>query len=252
MDQHVNRARLVRAAPLLPLVIGALGFAAERAGALSAPVAIAATAVTAALALWLIATAAGDAHSMVEHERRRLLQRLDHLADRDALTGVYNSRRLDEELRRQLAFAQRYGSRMAVLAIELDGVEEITEEHGHATADELVIASAEVLADELRGTDVITRRPPHGFVVLVPQTDEHAARIVAGKLVRRLRGIERPRPGGQLISLRASIGVALSHPKGLDESERLMSRADHALSTAQADGGDRIALPEEPVASGGQ
>ena len=241
-----QRARLAAVAPLLPLAIGALALAAERGGALSAPVAIAATAIAAAFALWLIATTAADAHATVEADRRRLEARLDQLADRDALTGVYNRRRLDEEVRRQLAFAQRYGTQMAVLTVELDDFAAITNAHGHATGDELMIAAAEVLVDELRATDVVTRRPPHGYVILVPQTDEHAARVVAGKLVRRLRAIERARPDGSTISLRASVGVALSDPAGLDEPERLLARAGEALTAARAAGGDRLAVPGEP------
>ncbi|HSI80688.1 MAG TPA: GGDEF domain-containing protein [Solirubrobacterales bacterium] len=252
MDDRSPQARLARAAPLLPLLIGGLGLLAERSGAVSAPVAIVATAVASAIALWLVVTAAAEAQSTVEDERRRLLARLDQLADRDSLTGAYNARRLDEEVRRQLAFAQRYNTRIAVLAIELEGFDWIVEEYGHATTDELLIASAEVLVDELRATDLVTRRVPHGFVVLIPQTDEHAARIVAGKLIRRLRAIERARPGGASIKLRASVGVALSDPKGLDGADRLLARADEALGVAQAAGGDRLALPGEAVARGGE
>lgn len=239
----------MQAAPLLPLAIGAVAFVAERADAVSPPVAIGATAVAAAMALWLIATTAADAYATVEVDRRRLEARLDQLADRDALTGVYNRRRLAEELPRQLAFAQRYGNRMAVLAIDLDGFEGIIDAYGHATADELLIAASEVLVDELRTTDLVTRRPPHGFVVLVPQIDEHSARIVAGKLVRRLRGIERPRSDGSTVSLRASVGVALSDPRGLDDPARIVARADEALVVARDAGGDRLALPDEPVGS---
>jgi len=245
VNDHSRQARIARVAPLLPLAIGAAAFFAERDEVVSAPVAIAATAIAAAIALWVIASTAADARSIVERERRQLSERLERVTDRDPLTGVYNAHRLDEELRRQLAFAQRYGSQIAVLAIDLDGFEWISEEYGHATSDELLIASAEVLVDELRSTDLVTRRPPQGFVVLIPQTDEHSARIVAGKLIRRLRAIERARPGGASIKLRASVGVALSDPKGLDLAERLLVRADEALAVAQKAGGDRLALPED-------
>jgi two-component system, cell cycle response regulator len=240
-------ARFARAAPLLPLAIGGIAFAAERGDILSAPVAIAATAVAAAVVLGMIASAAADASDRSEAERRQLEARIDKLVDRDVLTGVFNDRRLEEELRRQLAFAQRYGAQMAVLAVQLDTFEAIIDAHGQATADELVITTAEVLGDDLRMTDIVIRRPPDGFFVLLPQTDEDAARIVAAKLVRRLRAIERGRPDHGPISLRASIGVALSDPRGLDDSERLVARADSALAAAREAGGDRLALADERV-----
>jgi diguanylate cyclase (GGDEF)-like protein len=245
--QRLPWARFARAAPLLPLAIGGLAFAAERSGILSAPVAIAATAIAAAVVLGVIASTAAEANDRAEAERGHLEARVDQLVDRDVLTGVFNDRRLNEELRRQLAFAQRYGSQMAVLAVQLDGFDAIVEANGQVTADELVITTAEVLGDELRMTDVVIRRPPDGFFVLVPQTDEDAARIVAAKLVRRLRAIERGRLDSGPISVRASIGVALSDPRGLDDSERLIARADRALAEAREAGGDRLALADERV-----
>jgi diguanylate cyclase (GGDEF)-like protein len=251
--QHQSTwTRLARAAPLLSLAVGALAFAAERDGMVSAPVAVAATALAAAIVVGVISRTATRAHSRSEAERRALEATVDELVDRDPLTGVLNDRRLNEELRRQLAFAQRYGSQMAVLCVRLDQVAEIREARGEPIADELVITTAEVLADELRMTDVVTRREPHGFVVLLPQTDEDAARIVAAKLVRRLRGIERARPDGASISLRASIGVALSDPKGFDDAERLVARADRALAAASAAGGDRLAISGDSVTNSEQ
>lgn len=249
-SHHSPWTRLAPAAPLLPLVIGGLAFAAERAEVISAPVAIAVTAIVAAALLGAIVRSAANDRSRSEAERRWLQAQVDELVDRDPLTGVFNHQRLNEELRRQLAFAQRYGSQMAVLALQLDRLGEIAETRGQATADELVIITAEVLADELRMTDVLTRWPPHGFFVLLPQTDEDAARIVAAKLVRRLRAIERAQAGGDSISLRASVGVALSDPRGLDDAERLIARAGKALAAAKAAGGDRLALLEEPSSEG--
>lgn len=245
--RHSTWARLAPAAALAPLAIGGLALAAERGDLISAPVAIAATAIAGAGLLAGIARFAVDVHSRSEAERHWLEATVDELVDRDPLTGVFNDRRLHEELRRQLAFAQRYGSQMAVLAVQLDHFQEIVESRGQATADELVITAAEVMADELRMTDIVTRRTPHEFFVLLPHTDEDAARIVAAKLVRRLRAIERARFDGSMISLRASIGVALSDPRGLDDPERLVARADHALAAAVAAGGDRLALPDEAV-----
>lgn len=162
MEDDSPESRLERVAPLLPLLVGALGIVAERGGAIPAPVAIAATAVAAVAAVWVLTRRAVRRRSVAEGERHRLAARLERIEDRDTLTGVCNHRRLDEEIRRQL---------------------------------ELLIASAEALIDELRATDVVARCEPHGFVVVIPQTDEDAVRIVAGKLIRRGRSPGGWRPG---------------------------------------------------------
>jgi diguanylate cyclase (GGDEF)-like protein len=241
---HYKRgwSRLEWTAPLAVLAIGGLALGAERAGLVSAPAAIVATAVSVAALVWLLGRAARDALTESEAERRKLEAKANQVVDRDVVTGVFTHHRLKEELRRQLAFAQRYGSQMALLAVQLDGFEEIRRAHGEATADELLITTAEVLDDELRITDVVTRRVPHGFFVLLPKTDEQSARIVAAKLVRRMRAIARARSDGDSIALRASIGVALSDPNGFDDAERLVARADAALAAARDGGGDRLAL----------
>jgi len=176
-----------------------------------------------------------------ERQREALDRRLLEVDDRDPLTGIFRSRRLDEELRRQLALAQRTRSRVAVLALDLGGFESAVDAYGRATGDEMLLAGAEVLREELRASDLITRPRQDAFVVVLPDTDEDAARIVAGKLIRSLRGVKRPRPDGALIDLRASIGLALSDPSSPGESQELLAAADGALAAAKKAGGGPVA-----------
>jgi diguanylate cyclase (GGDEF)-like protein len=178
----------------------------------------------------------------VEHERDEVERRVLDLDDRDPLTGAVRARRLEEELRRQLALAQRNRSRVAVLAVDLGGFEPAVDAYGRATGDEMLLAGAEVLREELRASDLITRPRHDAFVVVLPDTDEDAARIVAGKLIRSLRGVKRPRPDGALIDLRASIGLALSDPSSPSDAEGLLGAADAALASAKGAGGDRFAV----------
>jgi diguanylate cyclase (GGDEF)-like protein len=241
-------AAFVRWAPFVLLALGIAALIAERADLISASVAIALLAAAAPLILWSIGDVVAHRVRALTEERDQLAQRLQRVSDRDPLTGLPNRRRLDEEVRRHLAFTQRYGAQMAVLMIDLDGIDEINLRHGSVAADEFLLATAEALVTELRMTDIVARTEQDEFVVLLPQTDEEAARIVAGKLIRALRSVKRGRPGGELIELPApSIGVALSARKGEDDAIGLLNRARLALSASKDAGGDRFTVAE-PVA----
>jgi diguanylate cyclase (GGDEF)-like protein len=168
--------------------------------------------------------------------------RLEELDDRDPLTGVFRRRRLDEELRRQLALAQRERTRVAVLSLDLAGFDDAVDAYGRATGDELLLAATDVLREALRESDVIGRPQRDCFTVVLPSTDEDAARIVAGKLIRSLRGVKRPKPDGGLIDLHASIGLAVSDPDTSRDAEWLLEASREALARAKSEGGDRLAL----------
>lgn len=241
-------ASWARAAPIALLAVGIAALVAVQADLISASVAIAALAAAALVVLWSLGSAVAERMSALTAERDQLAARLDSVSDRDPLTGLPNRRRLDEEVRRQLALAQRYGARMAVLVVDVDGIAKIAAEHGRVASDEFLLAAAEALVAELRMTDIVARTAEDEFVVVLPETDEEATRIVAGKLIRSLRALKRGRPDGTLIELPApSIGVALSGPVGSDDSARLLDRASEALRAAKAAGGDRFTVAESLV-----
>ena len=138
-----------------------------------------AVAVLAAL-VWR-STSAAEA---VERERDEVERRVRELDDRDSLTGAVRARRLDAELRRQLALAQRNRSRRR--AHRRPGrVRAGGRRLRRATGDEMLLAGADVLREALRATDLISRTGTDSFVVILPDSDEDSARIVAGRLIRR-------------------------------------------------------------------
>jgi PAS domain S-box-containing protein len=115
-------------------------------------------------------------------DRKQLEQELERLSQRDPLTGLFNRRRFDEELERQLAYARRYGSGGALLTLDLDRFKQINDELGHAAGDEALCAVAEVLRDNLRGSDTIG-------VVGVPARLEAVSKPSQAGLERRLTNI---------------------------------------------------------------
>ena len=120
-------------------------------------------------------------------EHKRFERQLQHLADHDALTGLFNRRRFEEELNRELATAARYGRGGAVLAIDLDNFKFVNDSLGHSAGDELITRVGGLLTDRLRDTDIVARLSGDEFAIVLPQADRARALAVADELLETIR-----------------------------------------------------------------
>src|SRR5207248_551322 len=90
-------------------------------------------------------------------DRKRYEQRLQEMADHDALTGLLNRRSFTRELDSKAALAARYGSEGALLMLDLDNFKDVNDTLGHQAGDEIVCRVAQLLAGRLRASDKIAR-----------------------------------------------------------------------------------------------
>lgn len=178
-------------------------------------------------------------------ERRHYEERLRYLADHDQLTGLFNRRRFDEELKREFARAGRYHSAGAVIGIDLDNFKAVNDSAGHAAGDVVLVAVAQAMRKRFRETDVIARTGGDEFAVLLDNVDLEDARRAAEDVLDALRGA-RPVFGGKAWQLQASVGVATFQPDEATAGE-VQIFADLAMYAAKRAGGDRVVVysPEE-------
>jgi len=191
-------------------------------------------------------------------DRVAMEEELERVSQHDSLTGLFNRRRFEEELRRQLAYTRRYGSGGALLVIDLDRFKQINDSLGHAAGDLALCEVARILRENLRGTDtvardggadtagrgaeaVVARFGGDEFVVLLPEVDGAGAQAAAARLVDALRDSEL-KVDGREIPLRISVGVALFDAQGLPGEVELLAAADRAMYEAKARGGNAAAL----------
>ena len=175
-------------------------------------------------------------------ERRRFERQLQHLADHDPITGLFNRRRFDEELARELASARRYHTGGAVLALDLDNFKYVNDTLGHNAGDELIACVAELLRGRLRETDTIARLGGDEFAVILPHVDEHQASRVAGDLLAAIRSdalVSTPKGSRRTT---ASIGIALFGDPHRLASEELLVEADIAMYDAKEAGRDQACV----------
>ena len=171
-------------------------------------------------------------------ERKELATRQEYLIDHDFLTGLFNRRRFQEELAREVERMSRYGAEGAVLMIDLDNFKEVNDTFGHKAGDDLLRGVAGALRHRMRHTDVLARVGGDEFAMLLPETDAEQARLVGDGVVKTL-GRQVAVLGEQTIHVTASVGVALFD--GLRAAE-VLEYADLAMYEAKEAGRNRVAV----------
>ncbi|MHB1334061.1 MAG: bifunctional diguanylate cyclase/phosphodiesterase, partial [Sulfuriferula sp.] len=176
-------------------------------------------------------------------QRRHAEERIQYLANFDALTGLPNRTQLAEHLKYALSLAKRNNGHLALMFIDLDRFKDINDTFGHSIGDAFLIEAAKRLLSVLREEDTASRMGGDEFILMLPDCDAIGAARVAQKL---LDVISRP----YLIDLydlvvTASIGIALYPYDGVD-LESLSKSADTAMYRAKQDGrnGYRFFTPE--------
>ncbi|HUO69321.1 MAG TPA: EAL domain-containing protein [Solirubrobacteraceae bacterium] len=166
-------------------------------------------------------------------ERKRAEIRLRHLADHDSLTGVYNRRRLIEELDRHLRYATRSRRSGAVLVFDVDHLKFANDTYGHATGDAIIKAVADVLQARIRRTDVVARQGGDEFAVILPEATPAEALVVA----RDVRVLLDEQQIGAPIKI--SIGIAPFTGEEEITADEILVCADAALYEAKERGGNQ-------------
>ena len=175
-------------------------------------------------------------------ERKLFEGRLQHLADHDSLTGLFNRRRFEEELTRELALAERYGASAAVLAIDLDNFKYINDSLGHSIGDQVIGQAGEALAARLRKTDVLARLGGDEFAVILPRASVQDATGVADALLEAVTSVDLQAIGMRGGQVTASIGISVFEPGSSLTADELLVEADIAMYDAKEAGRARTTV----------
>lgn len=212
--------------------------------------------------LLALAYAQGDAHtaadtSFIYHAANHLstvlsaLHRMRELSVRDALTGLYNRRGLQEEYDRAWQLARRYGYPIGLAVLDVDHFKNLNDSHGHPVGDEILKEFSVLLTRVARATDIVGRLGGDEMVVILQQAGPSDVVTFGERMctaVRRQIFCEKTKG----LKLSTSIGVAASTPTALvNTSEELFSMADRALYTAKKSGRDRVCIFQPGMAGPG-
>jgi diguanylate cyclase (GGDEF)-like protein len=180
-----------------------------------------------------------DQMAMAIQSARDYRERLEE-AIRDPLTGVYNRRFLLEALDKEVLRAERYGSSASLVLFDLDEFKDINDTHGHAAGDAVLRRLAEVVLSTVRPSDSFARMGGEEFALLLPETSQLEALLVAERIRTALSRLD-VMPDRRVT---LSGGVA-SCPDDAGDSEQLRKRAEEALAWAKDNGKNLCAVSSE-------
>ena len=158
-----------------------------------------------------------------------LVRRLDNAAQTDGLTGLWNHAAFWRRLTAEDARARRLQSSYSVLMIDVDHFKSLNDQYGHQAGDAVLRRMADILANRVRGSDVLARYGGEEFAVLLPDTPVQPAAEVAEKL-RRLLAVA---------GINVSIGVADNADVNAPP-DQVVGAADAALYEAKLSGRARV------------
>lgn len=175
---------------------------------------------------------------------RQLTAELRRFATQDALTGVANRRAFDEQCTKACRQAQRAGTPIALLMMDVDAFKAYNDLYGHQAGDEVLQQIGGVLQHlSQRPQDLPARYGGEEFALLLPDTDLVGALHIAGVMLARVRGLHIPHAGsptGPCVTV--SVGAAQLHPvkEPAAAVTELIEQADRALYAAKHAGRDRV------------
>jgi diguanylate cyclase (GGDEF)-like protein len=167
------------------------------------------------------------------------VERAEALSVTDDLTQLYNSRYLNEALRKETKRAMRSGWPLSLLFIDLDGFKKINDIHGHLMGSRALIEAAQIIKGAARETDIVARFGGDEFAILLPETGDEGAQQVARRLRDRIQRFVFLGDRGLGNRITASIGLA-TLPDVADTAEGLLQAADAAMYRVKVTGKNGI------------
>ena len=173
----------------------------------------------------------------------KLKETLRQQSIRDALTGLYNRRYMEETLEREISRAEREKKSVGILMFDIDHFKRFNDLEGHDAGDALLRELGALLNRSIRGSDIVCRYGGEEFLVVLPGADKETARARAEEIRKSVKEMLVYHLGKPLAKCTVSIGVA-AYPENETSIERLLKLSDDALYRAKNEGRDRVVAAE--------
>jgi diguanylate cyclase (GGDEF)-like protein len=174
-----------------------------------------------------------SAHMALALSNAWLYERVQRMAETDALTGIPNRRTFETVLDRELSRSERTGEPLTLAMFDIDHFKNLNDTYGHQAGDEVLKAAAAALREACRDFDTPARYGGEEFVVVLPSCSVKESLAVAERLRQSLGAIE------IVAKVTASAGVA-SFPNHASDAAGLIKAADEALYESKRGGRDRV------------
>jgi diguanylate cyclase (GGDEF)-like protein/putative nucleotidyltransferase with HDIG domain len=151
----------------------------------------------------------------------------------DPMTALPNARSLQIHFEKEVARAERKGSRFQVLMLDLDGFKAVNDTFGHKVGDKLLRELSKVMRAQLRDYDFLSRYAGDEFVAIIPETDEISVEDLCQRIEKAVNDFVLPVGDGKFARVGISIGAA-SYPNGGETLDQIIIAADKAMYNVKA------------------
>ncbi len=166
-------------------------------------------------------------------------RRLQELANRDGLTGLYNHRYFHEHLSKDFLRAKRYHESLSCILLDIDYFKKFNDTYGHQTGDIVLRALGQVIKNSIRDSDFAARYGGEEFAIVLYYTDGPAAVQVAERLRHMVEHCD-VRDKDNVLHVTISLGVATFPHEQIRNHKQLVEYADKALYKAKENGRNRV------------
>jgi diguanylate cyclase (GGDEF)-like protein len=184
-------------------------------------------------------------------ENARLHRLIQKQAKTDPLTQLLNRREFEEQLAREVERAQRFGTPVGLVVLDLDDFKLINDRFGHLAGDGVLKAAAGAIRQCTREIDQPARWGGEEFAVILPHTGLDGAARLAERLRQAIGERQIPTPDGRSVRVTASFGVAALPGSGTTQVE-LTAAADDAVYRSKRAGKNRVSLADTQEGEDGQ
>ena len=176
---------------------------------------------------------------MLAQHRNEAINRVKVTAKKDFLTGLLNRKGLEEQYLHQAYRCNRYLKDFSLVLVDIDGLKDINDRFGLEVGDQILIMVSQYLKQHLKPLDSLARMGSGEFCLLLPDTSQSDAELIALKLIQEIKNWQLELDNGQQISVTVSIGLTLVEYQNFSLD---YIKADSALLRAKNWGKDQIAI----------
>ncbi len=180
----------------------------------------------------------------LESDIKESLNKLEKLAIKDGLTGLYNQHHFKEVISREYKKAKRYMQSLSCIMLDLDHFKLVNDTHGHQFGDEVLIQAAEILNRLVRDTDFVARYGGEEFFIVLPNTNLKGAHILAER-IRSAFADHIFKKEGISEKVTVSVGVSARSDENVVSENELIANADKSLYRAKWRGRNNVCTYEE-------